>query len=164
MDEGKTELSFRERAELLKSRVSFHNKKASWKRSYREKFNLMVKEHTVKVDHLKGKRNEWNAKAKELKISRDECTDYYRKAKLNNNIVVMNSMLKEQDNLHNKMMSATEEGNRYHDLMKVESEEVVRLMKKADKCHQKMVKSKNKADEYYKEYLEVLNALRQEEE
>ena len=101
MDEGKTELSLRERAELLKSRVSFHNKKASWKRSYREKFNVMVKEHTVKVEHLKAKRNEWNAKAKELKISRDECTDYYRKAKVGNNIVVMNSMLKEQDNLHN---------------------------------------------------------------
>jgi uncharacterized coiled-coil DUF342 family protein len=164
MDEGKTELTLQERADLLKSKVSFHNKKAGWKRTYREKFNALVKQHSAKVESLKAKRNKSNEEAKELKERRDEATDYYRKAKLNNNINVMNAALKEQDKLHKKMMEATEEGNRYHGLMKDESEEVLRLVKKADKCHNKMLKAKSKADSYYKEYIEVTNLIIRGEE
>ncbi len=159
MDETKKELSLGERAEMLKQRVAFHNKKASWKRTYREKFNALVKQHSVKVETLKAKRNKCNEEAKSLKERRDEATDYYRKAKLNNNINVMNAALKEQDKLHKKMMEATEEGNRYHGLMKDESEEVLRLIKKADKCHRKMLKAKSRADSYYKEYVEVTNLI-----
>jgi len=159
MGEGKKELSLPEQAEMFKQRVSFHKKKASWKRLYREKFNDLVKEHTAKVDVLKAKRNKCNQDAKDIKKTRDECTDYYRRAKLNNNITIMNTMLREQDISHTKMIVATEEGNRYHGLVKVESEEVLRLIKKADKCHKKMVKSKTKADEYFQEYIMVMKLI-----
>jgi len=164
MDEAEQELSLPEQAEVLKQRVSFHKKKASWKRHYREKFNALVKEHTAEVDVLKAKRNKCNQDAKKIKVSRDECTDYYRKAKLNNNVNVMNTMLREQDSLHNKMVAATEEGNRYHELMKAKSEEVLRLIKKADKCHKKMVKSKERADEYFQDYLKVMKMIEGGEE
>jgi len=62
------------------------------------------------------------------------------------------------------MMAATEDANRYHELMQKESLEVVRLMKKADKCHQKMLKSKSKADAYYEEYMEVMKQIERGEE
>ena len=141
MDEAKPKLTLAERAAMLRDKVSFHNKKAGWKKTYREKFNVLVKTQSVKVDDLKQKRNEKNEKAKGFKANRDEATTHYRHAKLNNNIVTMNQALREQNAFHERMMAATEDANRYHELMKKESLEVVRLMNKADKCHQKMLKS-----------------------
>ena len=135
MDEAKPELTLVERAAMLRDKVSFHNKKAGWKKTYREKFNALVKTQSAKVDDLKQKRNEKNEKAKGFKANRDEATTHYRHAKINN-----------------------------HELMQKESLEVVRLMKKADKCHQKMLKSKSKADAYYEEYMEVMKQIERGEE
>lgn len=164
MDEAKAELTLEERAAMLRDKVSFHNKKAGWKKTYREKFNEMVKVQSAKVDKLKQKRNDRNQLAKGFKANRDEATTHYRHAKLNNNITTMNQALREQNTFHERMMEATEEANRFHEMMKEESLEVLRLMKKADRCHQKMLKSKSRADAYYEEYMEVMKQLERGEE
>tara|TARA_B100002019_G_scaffold222254_1_gene195127 strand:- start:5436 stop:6002 length:567 start_codon:yes stop_codon:yes gene_type:complete len=164
MDEAKAELTLEERAVMLRDKVSFHNKKAGWKKTYREKFNVLVKAESAKVDKLKKKRNDKNKVAKVFKENRDEATIHYRHAKLNNNITVMNQALREQNAFHEKMMSASEDANRYHEQMKERSLEVMRLMKKADKCHQKMKKAKSKADAYHQEYMEVMREIERGEE
>lgn len=164
VDEAKAELTLEERAVMLRDRVTFHNKKAGWKRTYREKFNDMVKDESAKVDKLKQKRNDKNKVAKAFKINRDEATTLYRNAKLNNNITVMNQALREQNTFHERMKEASEEANRYHELMVAGSLEVLRLKKKADRCHQKMLKSKSRAEAYHAEYMEVMKRLERGEE
>jgi len=141
----------------LKGQRDELNSKTSESVLERNAINQEVKEKIAEVKELKEKRNQHNRATQELKTKRKSIDDDLKAARRKGSANKVRELEKKQDAAHWAVQKEVTKAEKLHQQMMKISDVVSELRDKATDKHELKEKSKEKADVYHAEYIQVLH-------